>query len=110
MMTDKELLELAAKARGFKISGWNSRGGIDVAALEDGTFWQPLLENNITDCDGDALRLAVKLGIQIDPREPETRAYSRAPEVIREHHNIGAEEATRRVIVRAAAAIGEAMQ
>ena len=74
-MTDKELLELAAKAAGFgaaktgrtcwteseypRNSGkhgalWNYVGYMDTAEL-----WNPLTD------DGDALRLAVKLGLQI---------------------------------------------
>ena len=46
-MKDKELLELAAKAAGIKPDSWDDCG------------WSPLSD------DGDALRLAVKLGISL---------------------------------------------
>jgi hypothetical protein len=62
-MMDHELLRLAAKASGRVIAQWNRRGGEYVAVLSDGTYWQPLLVNGITDCDGDAARLAVQLDI-----------------------------------------------
>lgn len=60
-MNDRELLELAAKAAGMKtrpfangsITRWHERGP------EDHTAWNPLTD------DGDALRLAVKLQIDI---------------------------------------------
>lgn len=58
---DREILELAAKAAGYKILGWNDQHGVDVAILVDGSFWQPLIENKLTDRMGDAMRLAMKL-------------------------------------------------
>lgn len=63
---DRELLELAAKAAGLSITGWNKRNSQHVAVLSDGSYWQPLLENSITDTDGDALRLAACLEIVVD--------------------------------------------
>ena len=110
MENDRELLELAAKAAGHQIVGWNEQHGVDVAVMKDGSFWQPLLENPITDCMGDALRLAVKLGIQIDPRDPETRAFGPVGDRIDEYHKPDAFFATRRAIVRAATEIGRAME
>ena len=59
---DKELLELAAKAAGIVLLDWNDGwAGFDGAAWRtaDKKLWNP-----ITD-DGDALRLAVKLGISL---------------------------------------------
>ena len=44
-MKDRELLELAAKAAGKKIIGWSDQYGVDVAVLDDHSFWQPLLES-----------------------------------------------------------------
>src|SRR5574343_177321 len=67
---DRELLELAAKAIGRRITGWNQQHGVEVAVLDDGSFWQPLSENHITDCMGDALRLAVKLNMMEEGRKP----------------------------------------
>jgi len=54
-MTDKELLELAAKAAGLTNwwDGWHDEG------RETGDYWNPLTD------DGDALRLAVKLDMDI---------------------------------------------
>ena len=55
-MTDKELLELAAKAAGYTCK-WNA----DSLLIEDEAWheWNPLTD------DGDALRLAVKLKIDV---------------------------------------------
>ncbi len=93
-MSDRELLELAAKAAGHRIVEWAQDGDkVDIAIIIRGDGdgfskrpWQPLLENQITDADGDALRLAVKLKFEPFP-------YA----------------ATRRAIVRAAAEIGRKM-
>ena len=107
-MTDRELLELAAKA-----------AGIEWAYEETGTFyllnplrpWDPLTD------DGDALRLAVKLGMDvcIDARyenEPRTHVIGFSDDVgagtldAIEAHGSDPYAATRRAIVRAAAEIG----
>ena len=115
-MTDREMLELAAKAAGKKIIGWNDQYGVDVAVLDDHSFWQPLLENHLTDCMGDALRLAVKYRIDIEWRgdgrvscfqhlNDEGHCYPNSCESARED----IEANTRRAIVRAAAEIGRAM-
>jgi len=93
-MTDRELLENAAKAVG-------------------GGAWHPLTHdtpngrwNPLTD-DGDALRLAVKLRIVIDVGSVAAHAYKDGPGVV---VPLGDDPyaATRRAIVRAAAAIGAA--
>ena len=60
-MTDREMLELAAKAAGYNYS-WSER--YECAEIwSDGDkvkkFWQPHVD------DGDALRLTVKLGLGI---------------------------------------------
>lgn len=55
-MTDKELLELAAKAAGIIDGHWLS-DCFWVGAYDGGYEWNPLTD------DGDALRLAVKLGL-----------------------------------------------
>jgi hypothetical protein len=88
-MTDKELLELAAKAIGLKLQ-YNYLGGRDANQP-----WDPLTD------DGDALRLAVKLKLlspELDPRIAIAPLDSEYPYA-----------ATRRAIVRAAAEIGKAM-
>jgi hypothetical protein len=111
-MTDRELLELAAKAAGI-VDYRVKEGGL--GALEvfcgPGLWPTPSSEwvtwNPLTD-DGDALRLAVKLNIEVIPR----KVWIWATHV--SHHNVIKEApgsdpytATRRAIVRAAAALGE---
>ena len=56
-MTDKELLELAAKAAGIEGGFVGDVFALDWADEQD--YWNPLTN------DGDALRLAVKLSIRI---------------------------------------------
>jgi hypothetical protein len=109
--TDRELLELAAKAAGKPIR-WDG----DVCVLIDPDWssdkcsaWNPLTD------DGDALRLAVKLGIAIQLHP--AWIYARA--VMPNDHYQWMEitegwgntkdpnAATRRAIVRAAAACSE---
>jgi hypothetical protein len=60
-MSDIELLELAAKAVGYKLHIWGLSGEENVARLDTTphTRWNPLAD------DGDALRLAVKLNIDV---------------------------------------------
>lgn len=110
-MTDSELLELAAKAAGYELqhmcdpveSGEHCSEFFHVA----GRYWNPLLD------DGDALRLAVKLDISPAPNQPFGRTeawYGRNGLFTREYHGSDQYAATRRAIVRAAAAIGEGMQ
>ena len=125
-MEDKELIELAAKACGFgdqdgnfiwteseyprgsKTNGalWNYMGWCDTAQL-----WNPLTD------DGDALRLAVKLQMRVHVGTGATSITTAATEnhgrepVLAVVRNVNDDPcaATRRAIVRAAAAIGEAM-
>ena len=111
-MSDRELLELAAKAAGHRIVEWVQDGNkVDIAIIIRGDGdgfskrpWQPLLENQMTDADGDALRVAVKTldSDQIEAIWAEVNAM---------RHKSFADEvaATRRAIVRAAAEIGRNM-
>ena len=130
MKSDRELLELAAKAAGyrfkwFKVKQWKEMkskigtyryctGTVEVYGHHHSKPWNPLTD------DGDALRLAVKCGICFG-----SGAVSRRPRVawwqcgqmnsfdmpegdgLRRPQNWT--EWTRRAIVLAAAAIGEAM-
>lgn len=113
MSADRELLALAAKAIGWTITGWNhQRAGAEVAVLDDGGYWQPLLENGITDCDGDALRLAAKLDFKVCTTGYGPYVASESGEILAAHPECTASEklpAIRRQIVRAAAEIGKAM-
>ena len=91
-MTDRELLELAAKAAG---------NGFVIG------YWNPLTD------DGDALRLAVKLSLDVlqNPMGQTTRCIVMGDDAqeceVLEDYNGDPYAATRRAIVRAAAAIGE---
>ena len=60
-MSDRELLELAARAAGFSDAEWAVKQACIYTAQLPGfrCFWNPLAD------DGDSLRLAVKLGIEI---------------------------------------------
>ena len=94
-MTDRELLELAAKAAG--LSFWQENS------------WNPL------DDDGDAMRLAVKLRIDVFFHASKVEGHvagGRIPPVRaieREDYGDDPLAATRRAIVRAAAEIGRNM-
>ena len=108
-MTDRELLEAAAKAAGIDwADGHESTGLRD----QNGKVWNPLTD------DGDALRLAVKLEMTIDTD------YNGG--VVAGNINIGFDEpeygyqegmgkkdlyaATRRAIVQTAAKVGRKMK
>jgi hypothetical protein len=106
-MTDRELLELAAKAAGDVTHEEVWKG--EYSHFErNGYGWNPLTD------DGDALRLAVKLGIGIDfdfsDGCGETSAAQTLQEYQYEKHDNDPFRATRRAIVRAAAAIGKGME
>lgn len=64
-MTDKELLELAARSAGYEfvwmIRGANNPNGVPNVPFVNGREWNPLVD------DGDALRLAVRLSLAFDP-------------------------------------------
>ncbi len=97
MSADRELLEAAAEAAGIAYE--HMFGGY----YTDPEFNEVVAWNPLTD-DGDALRLAVKLGIVFDPRRGETYAGTYHYEVS-EPHDADPYAATRRAIVRAAAAL-----
>ena len=112
--TDRELLEMAAKADGKKWQSYHMGRGLCLAPPKGGMvitqMWNPLRD------DAQALRLAVKLGIKLELHP--AWVYARA--VITKYEYLQIEEgwangfndpcaATRRAIVRAAAEIGRAM-
>lgn len=126
--TDRKLLELAAKAARFDTSHEWNRASMDMEppvvamVVRDAagrlviTGWNPLTD------DGDALRLAVKLRLSIDhnhladqqrwvaaDRNGCEGVCSPVSAVEDEFEESGRADATRRAIVRAAAAIGRAM-
>lgn len=106
--TDRELLEMAAKAAGYEYA---KHGGYIVVDGIPGN-WNPLTD------DGDALRLAVQLGLSVEIHRDMTQPLPWLRVADRDgnwtycgpqdYH--GDELAqTRRAIVRAAAKIGKAM-
>jgi len=118
-MTDRELLEAAAKAAGFdsviEMYGFNDFGEPLLDGNEPPTVWNPLTD------DGDALRLAVKLGISIlsfpaciGTRWPLNNLPVKLIGTDPPYEDISSGQdplvATRRAIVRAAAEIGRSME
>ena len=117
-MTDKELLQLAAKASGLYVkSAWVNPDdmfmGLIVKPSKESsrqtiTEWNPLSD------DGDALRLATKLRLCIE--FPSDKPYG--PDRVFINNGYGIVEdviddpyaATRRAIVRAAAEIGKGIK
>lgn len=111
-MSDKELLELAAKALqqiGCQIEQepWSPGAQVERALYVDGQKWDPLTD------DGDALRLAVKLKINLEFDFDRIDAIAEQggiciTEYIYEKPTLtDPYSATRRAIVRAAAEIGK---
>jgi len=103
--SDRELLELAAKAAGIEVVRAEIKGLWIAGGM--GRHWNPLTD------DGDALRLAVKLnmGISIpvwkDNRVDVITFKLSSVNVIERGQDAMAN--VRRAIVRAAAAIGKSM-
>jgi hypothetical protein len=106
-MQDRELLECAAQVAGHKI--YTARqaerdaagsGSVGLWLASGHTCWNPLTD------DGDALKLAVQLEIDIRVRSVPVKATASAPggHWI-EESGADKREAVRRAIVRAAAAL-----
>ncbi|HHF0618080.1 TPA: hypothetical protein ACPH2G_004598 [Pseudomonas aeruginosa] len=112
-MNDRELLELAARAAGMNIQRSRLNDPLHRDFLMNGegvrnpgqcSFpWNPLTD------DGDALRLAVKLGLLVDICRDHTCVCSETVDPILQDQGKERWEATRRAIVRAAAEIGKSM-
>jgi hypothetical protein len=111
-MTNKELLELAAKASGIEGRYASLDEFPDWMTVHDGEgvyytssqAWNPLTD------DGDALRLAVKLGMMVDVGSGGfcTADVEELESSVNEVVTPDPYAATRRAIVRAAAEIGKA--
>ena len=109
-MTDRELLELAAKAAGLKVWKFYEDHPVDGYPRHSfgmrlgGNRWNPLTD------DGDALRLAVKLHMSVLSNETASWVATGMHQIVRaEEHHDGSDPyaATRRAIVRAAAEIAK---
>lgn len=104
----RELLEMAAKAAGIVVSDWlpGSHGFAIESAPGHVRRWNPLTD------DGDALRLAVKLGLEVWTDDAGfVRVMAREVfDVVVEAPSADPYAATRRAITRAAAEIGRTMK
>lgn len=102
-MTDRELLEMAAKAAGIEHYGFglmlNDSPYLKISRSTG--MWAPLTD------DGDALRLAVALRMDLNINDGECDVFT--ADSFYNGRGEDTLEATRRAIVRAAAAIGSAM-
>jgi len=116
-MNDRELLELAAKAAGIVVDRWLPDGSPQLVRTTHqlGPIWSPFTD------DGDALRLAVKLKLDVwRSMWPSKERYVAAHKVWNPNDSMYYDDgvaigedpyaATRRAIVRAAAEIGKAMK
>lgn len=104
--TDKDLLMMAAKAADMGCTWLDDSDCMFWDGLPSMGIWSPLTD------DGDALRLAVKLNLEIAQAcysKDLVDVYSKDDNPITEFFNDDKYAATRRAIVRAAAAIGEKM-
>jgi len=119
-MNDIDLITLAAKAAGIERGEDRFECGVNLTE-KDGRHRSLPKWNPLTD-DGDALRLAVKLRLDIDHEDPRDQGPGvwvsrrgirnvRAPVGVGEEFDDEIERglSTRRAIVRAAAEIGRAM-
>lgn len=97
-MSDRELLELAARAAGINGIYIETACGPCLSIVDACGAWRPLTD------DGDALRLAVKLNL-LSVMGGVMRAQDASGEYFTDEYT-----ATRRAITRAAAAIGEGMK
>ena len=110
-MTDKELLEMAAKASGIRVQ-------YTEPSLMTSTVFQTFFSkdgcqidwNPLTD-DGDALRLAVECGIDVQQFTGTlmVEAWKHPHQACGEDYGTNPCAATRRAIVRASAEIGKVM-
>lgn len=112
-MTERELLELAAKAAGYESDeSWEYDDGWGLRVfVENGKsiWWNPLTD------DGDALRLVVKLRLLVEVTRKLASAMppgQSSYDFFEAREPVGTDPyaATRRAIVRAAAEIGEEMK
>ena len=114
-MTDRELLERAARAAGMNVltvpwpnnpEGWfwceHSNKGAGMFLIRDvSMFWNPLTD------DGDALRLAVKLTMDLSLNTHHCIASAATGHIENTAEDGDINSATRRAIVRAAASMAK---
>jgi hypothetical protein len=110
-MSDRELLEAAAKAAGIEVRIYHDmvveRGTDCVCVDHRGFKWNPLTNS------GDAFELAVKLRLTVNCSYDEVALCGQEftqKEVFLERNGEDPLAATRRAVVRAAAEIGKEMK
>jgi hypothetical protein len=113
-VSDRELLELAAKAAGYDYECTSHTGYPEDEQHQIRSASGSLIDWNPLTDDGDALRLAVKLGIAVQCHLHDGEGYALAgagqiPNAVDIRPNDDPYAATRRAIVRAAAEIGRNM-
>ena len=102
-MSDAELLDKAAKAAG---GYYDELAGCFSTDMVNWEQWEPLED------DGDAFRLAVSLDIAVLTHFPSASvaSFDQGPRFIEERQPNNPMPATRRAIVRAAAAMADRME
>lgn len=109
-MSDRELLEFAAKAAGIEfvsMDNWPHQDGCrfwrEGDSCDCGAAWNPLTD------DGDEARLEAVMGFNVEWRLQQVRVSSRQGGAIESYvdHGGDKQKARRRAGVRAAAAIGK---
>ncbi|HHZ9315251.1 TPA: hypothetical protein ACWMI6_006003 [Pseudomonas aeruginosa] len=115
-MNDRTLLELAARAAGIPDALYLDCVAQDMYHPRDGEAGIEVNHRDTRDDDGDALRLAVRLNMDIRYESYDSGvavivggAWDGAPEAVHEIFERDGPRATRRAIVRAAAEIGKSM-
>jgi len=117
-LTDRELLELAAKAAGIGpvLCYESARNCLRIGGRDSYRLWRPLQD------DGDAFKLLIDLNLEVERNDQGERFYvgrfgdAKWMEDADDHWFEGGDEresrnkAFRTAIVRAASEIGEAMQ
>ena len=101
-MTDREMLEFAAKAAGFV--SYDHENSLATDMWSKGYRWNPLTS------DADALRLAVRCDIAFMLETERASATTNTGQRFTEWLGTDPYAATRRAIVRAAAIIGREME
>jgi hypothetical protein len=105
MSTDRELMELAAKAAGLSIDYWADPKHPVVVDGEGRKFgWAPL------SFDSDALRLIVRLGLCVKVDNRAGFSWVKKSTGSSVPHNGDPYAATRRAVLLAAAAIGATLE
>ena len=105
---ERTLLSFAAKAAGILLAHWNDGGECYSSGpgfiLPSNAIWNPLAD------DGDALRLAVKLGLTLVIESDMVFCRNQRSDKAFCERGSDRNAATRLAIVRAAAEIGKAMK